>query len=119
VKILIADRDPDFRELIIFSLRFAGYIVLGASSGEECVRAVKQFRPDLILIDANLSGKNGYDACKALKKDDDTASIPVILMLEPRKNSETQAGLEDCGVDVIIKPIDPDQLTQKVNSFMK
>ncbi len=118
-KILIADGDPDFRELIIFALRFAGYIVSGASSGDECVRVVKQFRPDLILMDANFSDKNGYDACKELKVDDDTASIPVILMLEPGKEPKTRTGNEECGVEIMIKPIDPDQLTEKVNSLMK
>ena len=118
-KILIADGNPDFRELIIFALRFAGYIVSGASSGDECVRMARQFRPDLILMDAHFSDKNGYDACKELKMDDNTASILVILMLEPGMDPKTRAGIGECGVDIMIKPIDPDQLTQKVNSFMK
>jgi DNA-binding response OmpR family regulator len=118
-KILIADGNPDFRELIIFALRFAGYIVSGASSGEECVRVARKFRPDIILMDANFSDKNGYDACKALKVDDDTVSIAVILMLEAGMDPKTPDGIEDCRVEIMIKPIDPDQLTEKVNSLMK
>jgi DNA-binding response OmpR family regulator len=118
-KILVADDDQDRRELIIFSLRFAGYIVLGATSGEEYVRVAKMLKPDLILMDVGLLNMNGESACKALKKNDDTDAIPMILISEPGDYPDSKTGVEDCVVDVIVRPIEPDELTKKVNLFLK
>lgn len=118
-KILVVSNDRDFRELILFSLRFAGYIDTGTSSGEDCVRVAKQFCPDLILMDVQLPGMNGYLACRAMKLDHDTAPIPVILMMERGENPENQRGIVECGEGIIIKPTDPDQLTRKVISLIK
>lgn len=118
-KILVVSNDRDFLELILFSLRFAGYIDRGSSSGEDCVRVAKQFCPDLILMDVQLPGMNGYLACRVLKLDNETASIPVILMMERGENPDNRGGLDECGEGIIIKPSDPDQLTRKVMSFTK
>jgi DNA-binding response OmpR family regulator len=118
-KILVADDDRDVRELSIFTLRFAGYEVLGASTGEEAVFQAKQNHPDLILMDVRMPKMNGYEACMALKADQDTASIPVIFLSARGQESEVQAGLKVGGVDYILKPITPDQLTEKVKFHLQ
>lgn len=118
-KILIADHDRDFRELVRFTLRFAGYDVSGEASGEECCRVARQIRPDLVLVDLNLPDMNGYATCAALKLDRDTSSIPVILMSETRLEIEALGKREACGVGVFVKPNDPDRLTRMVDYFFK
>jgi CheY-like chemotaxis protein len=100
-------------------LRFAGYRDRGTSSGEDCVRVAKQFCPDLILMDVQLPGMNGYSTCRALKLDHDIASIPVILMMERGEDPDNQGDIDEFEVGIIIKPSDPDQLTRKVISFLK
>jgi DNA-binding response OmpR family regulator len=113
-KILVADDDSDVRELSIFTLRFAGYEVLGASNGEEAVNLAKMNHPDLILLDVRMPKMNGYEACKALKADPNTSSIPVIFLSARGQESEIQVGFNLGAVDYILKPIAPDKLTEKV-----
>jgi DNA-binding response OmpR family regulator len=118
-KILVADDDRDVRELSIFTLRFAGHEVLGASSGEEAVNQAKLNTPDLILMDVRMPKMNGYEACKLLKTDQSTSSIPVIFLSARGQESEVQAGLSVGAVDYILKPIAPDELTETVKYHLK
>ena len=118
-KILVADDDRDVRELSIFTLRFAGHEVLGASNGEEAINQAKLNNPDLILMDVRMPKMNGYDACKVLKSDPNTSSIPVVFLSARAQESEVQAGLNVGAVDYILKPISPDQLTEKVKFHLQ
>ena len=118
-KILVADDDREVRELSIFTLRFAGHDVLGASNGEEAVIQAKVYGPDLILLDVRMPKMNGYEACKILKADATTSSIPVIFLSARGENTDIQAGLNAGAVDYIQKPIAPDQLAEKVKSHLQ
>ncbi len=66
-KILIAEDEPDIRELVAFMLRFAGYEVMAASNGEEAVQAATREVPDLVLMDVRMPRMTGYEACAAIK----------------------------------------------------
>ena len=118
-KILVADDDRDVRELCIFTLRFAGHEVVGTSNGEEAIRQAKLNNPDLILLDIRMPTMNGYEACKVLKSDQNTSSIPVIFLSVRGQESEVQAGFDVGAVDYFIKPISPDQLTEKVKFHLQ
>jgi CheY-like chemotaxis protein len=61
-KILIAEDEPDIRELVMFMLRFAGYEVVAASNGEDAVRTASREVPDLVLMDVRMPRMTGYDA---------------------------------------------------------
>ncbi len=113
-KILVADDDRDVRELIIFTLRFAGHEVWGVTNGEEAIQQAKLSPPDLILLDVRMPKMNGYEACRVLKADQVTTSIPVIFLSVRGEEAEVQTGLNAGAVDYILKPIGPDQLAEKV-----
>ena len=66
-KILIAEDEPDIRELVAFTLRFAGHEVVAGANGEEAVQLASQEMPDLILMDVRMPRMTGYDACRAMK----------------------------------------------------
>jgi len=117
-KILVADDDREVRELSIFTLRFAGHDVLSATNGEEAVIQAKVYGPDLIIMDVRMPKMNGYEACKILKSDATTSSIPVIFLSARGDESDVQAGLNAGAVDYIQKPIAPDQLAEKVRSYL-
>lgn len=118
-KILVADDDREIRELIIFALRFAGHDVLGANDGEESCQLAKENHPDLIIMDVRMPKMNGFEACKELKADKDTGSIPIIFLSARGQEGEVQAGLKAGGDDYIVKPISPDRLTEKVQRYLK
>ena len=117
-KILIADDDYEIRELIIFSLRFAGHNVIGASNGEETIERARQARPDLILLDVRMPKMNGYEVCKLLKGEKSTEAIPVIFLSVRGQENEVKAGFEVGADDYFLKPISPDKLIEKVNKAL-
>jgi two-component system response regulator (stage 0 sporulation protein F) len=118
-KILIAVKDRDIRDLIIFALRFGGYDTFGVSTGEECCTLAKQIRPDLILLDFDLPMMDGSETFVALKRDRDTDSLPVISIVEGGKGPIDRDNIERRGGRVIRKPIDPDLLTKGIRLFLK
>ena len=105
--------------MAIFALRFAGHEAFGASDGDECLRIAKRVKPDLILVDVHLPVMDGYETCRLLKQDVVTAAIPVMLMQPPGQEREPQSVIKGCGEDIIIKPINPDRLTDMVNLWLK
>lgn len=118
-RIIVADDDREVRELIIFALRFAGHKVIGAQNGKEVIQLAHQLMPDLILMDVRMPIMNGYEACKTIKAENETKSIPVIFLSARGQEAEIQAGLSAGGDDYILKPISPDQLTKKVGLFLQ
>jgi CheY-like chemotaxis protein len=119
VKILVAEDERDIRELIAFTLRFAGFEVELASNGAEAVEKVAAAKPDLILMDVRMPRMTGYQACEALKKDPRTRDIPVIFLSAKGQESEIQAGLEAGALDYILKPFAPDDLTTQVKRILQ
>jgi len=118
-KILVAEDERDIRELIAFTLRFAGFEVELASNGAEAVDKAPDLQPDLILMDVRMPRMTGYQACKALKEDPVTKDIPVIFLSAKGQDSEIQEGLEVGAMDYILKPFAPDELTNQVNQILK
>ena len=118
-KILVADDDREVRELSIFTLRFAGHEVVGASNGEEAIVEAKVHAPDLILMDVRMPRLNGFEACKILKADSVLAAIPVIFLSARGDDADVKAGLEAGAVDYIQKPISPDHLVEKVKAQLQ
>jgi CheY-like chemotaxis protein len=119
VKILVAEDERDIRELIAFTLRFAGFDVTLAANGAEAVELATEIEPDLVLMDVRMPRMTGYQACAALKKKEETKDLPVIFLSAKGQESEIQEGLEVGAVDYILKPFAPDDLTDQVNRILK
>ncbi len=113
-KILIAEDEPDIRDLIIFTLRFAGYEVVAASNGEEAVELARQEMPDMILLDVRMPKKTGYEACQMIKADPQMKDIPVLFLSAKRQDSEIQTGLQAGATEYLLKPFAPDQLVKRI-----
>jgi len=119
VKILVAEDERDIRELIAFTLRFAGFEVELASNGAEAVEKVSESIPDLILMDVRMPRMTGYQACEALKENPDTQGIPVVFLSAKGQESEIQEGLEAGAMEYILKPFAPDELTAQVHRILR
>ncbi len=118
-KILIAEDEPDIRELVAFTLRFAGYEVVTTSNGEEAVQMAAKELPDLILMDVRMPRMTGYDACRLLKADPELKDIPVVFLSAKGQESEIQTGLEAGAEEYLLKPFAPDQLTERVRTILR
>ena len=117
-KILIAEDEPDIRELVAFMLRFAGYEVVAASNGEEAVQAATRDVPDLILMDVRMPRMTGYDACRIMKANPMLQDVPVVFLSAKGQESEIQSGLEAGAEEYLLKPFSPDELTNRVRTIL-
>ncbi|MCC6191598.1 MAG: response regulator [Anaerolineales bacterium] len=117
-KILVAEDERDIRDLIAFTLRFAGYEVLTANNGEEAVQLTQQTLPDLVLTDVRMPKMTGYEACRMIKTDPATQHIPVVFLSAKGQEAEVQSGLAAGGDEYLLKPFAPDQLTRKVAEIL-
>lgn len=117
-KILIAEDERDIRELITFTLNFAGHEVIATTNGEEAYQMAQQTLPDLIVLDVRMPRMTGYEACEQIKANPDTKAIPVVFLSAKGQESEVKAGLE-CGADeYILKPFSPDQLIENIRAIL-
>ncbi len=117
-RILIAEDEPDIRELVAFTLRFAGHEVIATSNGEEALHKASEINPDIILMDVRMPRMTGYDACRAMKADPLLKNIPVVFLSAKGQDSEIQTGLEAGAEDYLLKPFAPDQLTERVKVIL-
>lgn len=117
--ILIAEDDRDIRELIQFTLSFAGHNLTMAANGEEAVRLVQQVKPDLIMMDIRMPKMTGYEACRAIKQIDTVKDIPVVFLSAKGQDDEVKTGYEAGAVDYVLKPFSPDELTRRVAEILE
>jgi DNA-binding response OmpR family regulator len=117
-KILIAEDEKDIRELIIFSLTFAGFDVVSAVDGIEAVEKTLQTKPDLIMMDVRMPRMTGYEACARVKAIEETKHIPVIMLSAKGQEAEIQTGLDVGAYEYILKPFAPDELIQRVKDIL-
>lgn len=117
-KILIAEDERDIRDLVSFTLRFAGHEVVAVANGEEAVEAARQVMPDLILMDVRMPRMTGYEACEKLKADPQVANIPVVFLSAKGQDSEIRTGLDAGAEEYLLKPFAPTELTERVAELL-
>ena len=118
-KILISEDERDIRELIMFTLRFAGHEVIPTANGEEAVTAARQFVPDLIIMDVRMPVMTGYQACQIIKSEPELSHVPIIFLSAKGQEAEVRTGIDVGAEDYILKPFGPDQLTEKVRQILQ
>ena len=118
MKIVIAEDEPDIRELIAFTLRFAGHEVITGSNGQEGYDLTKSEHPDLAMFDVRMPRLTGYDACRKIKADPEISHIPVIFLSAKGQENEIEQGISAGADEYLLKPFAPDQLTERVKSIL-
>ncbi len=118
-KILVAEDERDIRELIAFTLRYAGFEVILVSNGQEAIEQASELQPDLILLDVRMPGMTGYDACRELKENPATSGIPIVFLSAKGQEVEIEEGLASGALEYIVKPFAPDELATQVKGILK
>ncbi len=116
VSILIVDDDPFMRELICNALEDFNHLT--AESGEACLAAVAQSLPELILLDVEMPGVDGYETCRRLKADV-AAAVPVIFLSAHDEIEDRLRGYEAGADDYLVKPFDPIELRAKIANLLQ
>lgn len=124
-RVLIVDDDPDFAEATKIVLESKYHVTL-ASDGNECLQIVSRHKPDLIVLDVMMTKLGeGFDVCRAVKKNPKTADIPIIMLTAVEKkigfNFQTNLGDEQWfpADDYLDKPVDPSMLLETVAQVIK
>ena len=117
--ILIVDDTPNNIHLLDKMLGENGYKVRKVISGERALKAVSILPPDLILLDVKMPGMDGYEVCHSLKKQEDTAGIPIIFVSALDDVFDKVKGFEAGGADYIIKPFEPKEVLVRVEAQLK
>jgi two-component system, OmpR family, alkaline phosphatase synthesis response regulator PhoP len=118
-QVLIVEDEEDIRELVRYNLEREGFLAREAESGEEGLRAVAKNRPDLILLDLMLPGKDGLEICRELKQDEVARDIPVVMMTARGEESDIVTGLELGAEDYVVKPFSPKVLVARVKAVLR
>ncbi len=118
-KILIAEDERDIRDLITFTLRFAGHEVIATANGEEALQTALQEIPDMVILDVRMPRMSGYEACEQIKANESTQHIPVVFLSAKGQESEVQAGLKVGATEYILKPFSPDQLSERIRVILE
>jgi two-component system alkaline phosphatase synthesis response regulator PhoP len=118
-KILIADDEPDIIEILKFNLVAEGYEVFTAKNGIEAIEKAKLHKPDLLILDIMMPGKNGMEVCTQLRMLPDFKKSLIIFLTAINDDSTEVKGLESGADDYLTKPIRPKVLVSKVNALFR
>ena len=115
-RILVVDDEPQIRRILRTTLTGAGYEVDDARSGEEALEKVREFRPDLVLLDINMPGMGGLSACRALRAD----ALMAIIMLTVRNSEQDKVKALDAGADdFVAKPFSTPELLARIRAALR
>lgn len=118
-RILIVEDEVDIADLIMFNLQRAGYEVLKTHDGITGTEIAIRERPDLIVLDLMLPGRDGYSVFREIRRDARTSRIPVIMLTARAQTEDRIQGLEAGADDYLTKPFSPKELVLRVNAILK
>jgi DNA-binding response OmpR family regulator len=116
--ILVADDEPSILLSLQFLLQKAGYEVRLAHNGEEVIQAVEQSTPDLLLLDAMMPQRDGYDVCQTIRADPRWTKLPIIMLTAKSRDVERQKGMALGATDYVTKPFSTRDLVATVRKHL-
>jgi DNA-binding response OmpR family regulator len=116
--VLVVDDDPVIVRLLEVNFEMEGFEVLSAVDGMDGVERCRQHQPDIVVSDVMMPKLNGLELCVALKADDSTKHIPVVLLSAKAQVSDIRAGLDAGADDYVTKPFEPLDLIDRVNKLL-
>jgi len=118
-KVLVVDDTPNNVKLLADVLGVKGFAVTTAASGEEALAKLASDQPDLVLLDVMMPGLSGYDVCRRIRSEAETALLPVVLVTALDPEHERIKGIEAGADDFLSKPINQGELFARVRSLLR
>ncbi len=117
-KILIADDEPNIVASLEFLMRQRGYVVKVVGTGEEALRAVGEFQPDLILLDVMMPRMSGYDLCQKVRENPAWQDIKIIMLSAKGRDVEVTKGMAVGADAYVTKPFSTKDLLARVGAML-
>ncbi|RBP39210.1 response regulator transcription factor [Garciella nitratireducens] len=118
-KILIIEDEQHIQELLTYNLQQREYKVVNLLDGTRAIETIEREKPDLILLDIMLPGKDGIEICKELKRKRETENIPIIMLTARGEEFDKVLGLEIGADDYITKPFSIKELIARVRAILR
>jgi DNA-binding response OmpR family regulator len=118
-RVLLADDDAGLRRLIGTTLGTDDFDLLHATDGEEALQIARQQRPELVVLDVNMSKLDGFEVCRHLKSEPETAGIKVVMLTARSAEVDRAKGRAAGADDYFIKPFSPVQLLNTVYALLE
>jgi two-component system, OmpR family, response regulator MtrA len=115
-RVLVVDDDPALAEMLTIVLRGEGFDTAVVSDGPRAMPAVRELRPDVVLLDLMLPGMNGIDVCRAIRAE---SGVPIVMLTAKSDTVDVVLGLESGADDYVIKPFKPKELVARIRARMR
>jgi DNA-binding response OmpR family regulator len=115
VKVLVVDGDAGCRVLITYTLRCEGYQVIAAVDGQQALQRWETENPDVMLLDATLSGIDGFELCQRVRRH---SSMPIIMLTARDETQDILRGLRSGADGYLTKPFSPRQLAADMKTVL-
>jgi diguanylate cyclase (GGDEF)-like protein len=118
-RVLVVDDDADIRTVLALTLEHAGFEVLEATDGDRALEIIRVERPDVVLLDVMMPGRNGIEVLRELRTDARSANLPVLLLTARAQPQDAVSGLDAGADDYITKPFDGDEVVARVHAAIR
>jgi DNA-binding response OmpR family regulator len=117
-KVLIVDDEPNIVLALEYLLQRSGYAVQVASNGEEALREIESFRPDVVLLDVMMPQQSGYDVCRRIREQPDFRAVKIVMLSAKGREAEVSKGLA-LGADLYVtKPFSNAELVARIGELV-
>jgi two-component system, OmpR family, response regulator MtrA len=115
-RILVVDDDASLAEMLTIVLRNEGFESLVCGSGDQALSTFHEFRPDIVLLDLMLPGKDGIDVCREIRAE---SGVPIVMLTAKSDTIDVVVGLESGADDYVIKPFKPKELIARIRARLR
>ena len=115
-RVLVVDDDPALAEMLTIVLRGEGFDTAVVGDGTRALPAVRDLRPDVVLLDLMLPGMNGIDVCRAIRVE---SGVPIVMLTAKSDTVDVVLGLESGADDYVVKPFKPKELIARIRARVR
>src|SRR6188474_2297315 len=115
-RVLVVDDDPALAEMLTIVLRGEGFDTAVVADGARALPALRELKPDLVLLDLMLPGMNGIDVCKAIRSE---SGVPIVMLTAKSDTVDVVLGLESGADDYVVKPFKPKELVARIRARLR
>ncbi len=117
-RVLIADDEPNIMVSLEFLMQQSGYDIRTATSGDEVLKAAREFRPHLMLLDVMMPVRNGYEICQAVREDPGLKGMKIVMLTAKGRELEVTKGLAIGADAYVTKPFATQELLETVKRLL-
>jgi two-component system, OmpR family, response regulator MtrA len=117
--VLVADDEEDILRLVTMIIERSGHQVRPVRNGAEALEAIRDVRPDLVVLDISMPEVDGLEVLRLLRADEATAELPVLLLSAQAQEADVKRGFDTGASAYVKKPFSPQELAQRVDELLR